>query len=199
MSPSDTKRDLRQQLIDEMLSALRSHHPGEVSIADLARRLGVSAGAPYRHFNDRPELLDAVAAEGFDRLRDRINKAMAKKPNGSIERIVSGGMAYISFSVENPNLFSVMWSIKERSTPSGTAAHAGERAYMSFLSNLANTMSKQGWQDADPLVVGTPFWAMVHGYANLLVAESQMLDPRPDHIERQLFAVTEAYLTIREK
>ena len=195
MQQSHQRRDLRRDLITAMLQALRSHPANEVSIADLARRLGVSAGAPYRHFRDRPELLDAIATQGFDQLRLSMSRAMAKHASGSIDRIVACGMGYIEFSADNPHLFSVMWALKERQVSSGTARSAGERTYMSFLSNLANTMVQQGWDDADPMDVGAPIWAMVHGYASLVVAENRMLDPRSEVLKRQVHAVTQAYLS----
>ncbi|MEM1265598.1 MAG: TetR/AcrR family transcriptional regulator [Pseudomonadota bacterium] len=182
-----------------MLDALESKPSDAISIADLARGLGVSAGAPYRHFAGRDALLNDVAAIGFDRLRARMTQDMAAEDQGSIKRIVAGGMGYINFSIENPHLFNLMWSMTRPRTATDPAARAGERAYMSFLTNLMQTMEAEGFGDEDPMEFGAPIWTMVHGYASLLVWQSRMLDDRQSTLRRQLLRTTRAVFAARSK
>src|SRR3989344_594769 len=59
--------DLRNALIDAGLTALEAQDASELSLRALARELGVSANAVYRHFADKEALLSALAAEGFRR------------------------------------------------------------------------------------------------------------------------------------
>jgi hypothetical protein len=56
--------DLRNALIDAGLAALEVHDASELSLRALARDLGVSANAVYRHFADKNALLAALAAAG---------------------------------------------------------------------------------------------------------------------------------------
>lgn len=61
--------DLRPRLIAAARQALIERpDPAELSVRALARGLGVSANAPYRHFADRDDLLAAVVADGYRRL-----------------------------------------------------------------------------------------------------------------------------------
>ena len=75
--------DLRAQLIAAVRDLVETHGPDGFSVAEAARRAGVSSAAPYKHFRDRPELLRAVAAEGMDRLRDAMEAGLARHPTGS--------------------------------------------------------------------------------------------------------------------
>lgn len=48
---------------------------------ELARRVGVSAAAPYRHFKDKQALIQAVAATGFALFLEAIEAAKAGVPS----------------------------------------------------------------------------------------------------------------------
>src|SRR5260221_13488611 len=57
--------DLRDALVQAALSDAEQGGPEAISIKALAKKLGVSQPAPYRHFADREALLEAVIAEAF--------------------------------------------------------------------------------------------------------------------------------------
>src|SRR5271154_2828384 len=62
--------DLRRTLIDAAVSLVTEEQDWTFSLRELARRAGVSHNAPYNHFPEKRDLLGAVAAVGFERLRD---------------------------------------------------------------------------------------------------------------------------------
>src|SRR5690242_19458770 len=72
--------DLRRVLIDAALKLAEEGGPEAVSVREAARRAGVSAGAPFRHFESRSELMTAVAEEAQRRFRAEIEAAMAAVP-----------------------------------------------------------------------------------------------------------------------
>ena len=86
--------------------------------ASLARR-GVSPAAPYHHFPDKQALLDAVAAQGFDALTAAMEKRMAKKTDPTA-RLDASGVGYVTFALENPALFRLMFGNGEQQ-PSANA------------------------------------------------------------------------------
>ncbi|MEM8998021.1 MAG: helix-turn-helix domain-containing protein, partial [Acidobacteriota bacterium] len=63
--------DLRAALVRSATELLERSGPGAVSLRSVARDAGVSHAAPYRHFKDRHELMEAVAAAGFRVLETR--------------------------------------------------------------------------------------------------------------------------------
>jgi AcrR family transcriptional regulator len=70
LKPAYHHGDLPQQLVRVVRDLIETHGPDGFSVAEAARRAGVSSAAPYKHFKDRPELLRAVVSEGMDRLRE---------------------------------------------------------------------------------------------------------------------------------
>src|SRR5215471_3616339 len=74
--------DLRRVLIDAALKLVEEGGPEAVSVREAARRAGVSAGAPFRHFESRVALMTAVAEEAQRRFRAEIDAALAAAPAG---------------------------------------------------------------------------------------------------------------------
>lgn len=185
--------DLRQALIDTTYQLLTQIPVEQFTVADAARAAGVSSGAPYRHFKDKDELLAHVAALGFDELSARMASAMAGHPVGSIDRTIACGCSYVEFSAQRPEAFHLMWGATRPHSSSGVARTSGEKCYRAFIENLAETMAAHGLGDRDPRAFGAPLWALVHGYAALLVGRNEMLNPDMDTIRGRIAAVTRAY------
>lgn len=101
--------DLRNALILAATELIEERGSIEFSIAEAARRAGVSSGAPYRHFKDKEALLVAVAELGFMGLQQAIEEAIAPLPLGSIERIIASGHAYMRYVIEKHAYYDLMW------------------------------------------------------------------------------------------
>jgi AcrR family transcriptional regulator len=83
---------------------------GEISLRELARKVGVSHGAPRRHFLDKQELLDALALDGFRRLGAELADALAGE-----DPLRAWGRAYIRFATEHAALLDLMLAGKHAS------------------------------------------------------------------------------------
>src|SRR5271154_7271500 len=66
--------DLRRALVDAAAQLVSCCGPTAVSLREVARIVGVSHNAPYRHFPTREALLAAVAAYGFELLFEGMSK-----------------------------------------------------------------------------------------------------------------------------
>ncbi len=86
----DHHGDLRRAAIDAAVQAIREEGVANLSLRDLARRLGVSHAAPTHHFGDKAGLLSAVASEGYRRLAAALRDAEAR--TGSFLEV---GVAYV--------------------------------------------------------------------------------------------------------
>jgi AcrR family transcriptional regulator len=105
--------DLRAQLIAAVRGLIETHGPDGFSVAEAARRAGVSAAAPNKHFKDRPEILRAVAGKAMDRLRQGVEGAAAQHPTGSLEAVAAIGQAYVDFARSGPGVFRLIFSLTE--------------------------------------------------------------------------------------
>lgn len=101
--------NLREALVEAALSILAEGGAAALSVRAAARRAGVSAGAPFRHFASREALLAAVAEEALRRLRAAIEAATAAAANGDpLARYEAIGMAYLAWAFANPTHFEII-------------------------------------------------------------------------------------------
>src|ERR1700686_4544319 len=68
--------NLRAALLEQAERTVRERGVQDLSLRELARAVGVSHGAPRRHFPDRQALLDALAEAGFARLGAELRDAV---------------------------------------------------------------------------------------------------------------------------
>src|SRR5271170_5026435 len=78
---------LRAALLAQAERTLRERGAQDLSLRELARAVGVSHGAPRRHFPDRRALLDALAEAGFERLGAELRGAVDGAGEDFTERL----------------------------------------------------------------------------------------------------------------
>ncbi|HKU95985.1 MAG TPA: TetR/AcrR family transcriptional regulator [Vineibacter sp.] len=150
--------DLRAALLEEGKRLLDQQGPSALSLREVARRLGVSHNAPYKHFATREALLAALAADGFRRLAAR----MADDAHGG--SLHGAGLAYVGFALEDPTIFRLMFS--DAIDKAGfTDLRAASSA--AFTALRTRTAAVAGHTDIDLAAVSA--WSFVHGLANLLI------------------------------
>lgn len=99
--------DLRRALVQAARKVLEAEGPAALSLRAVAREAGVSPAAPYHHFRDKNELLDAVAHDGWRLLNDMMSQS--KSAALEHERLLSIGVAYVAFARAHPALYRVMY------------------------------------------------------------------------------------------
>lgn len=155
-------KDLRNALIDEALAILDAEGSGELTLRDLARRLGVTHTAPYAHFADKTALLVAVADEGFERLKAALAKA--RDSHGNVrERFVAQALAYVQFARENPNLYRLMF-VDPVLAKEPDCVIGGDNAFGILMETVASLGISP---EIELAYVGVAVWASVHGVAML--------------------------------
>jgi len=100
--------DLSRALVQAARRILENEGPAALSLRAVAREAGVSPAAPYHHFKDKNELLEAVAEEGWEQLGAEVAKARESAPNQR-SALSSIGVAYVTFARQNPALYRVMY------------------------------------------------------------------------------------------
>jgi AcrR family transcriptional regulator len=102
--------DLRATVLDQVERIIRRQGVGVVSIREVARRARVSHAAPAHHFGSKRGLLTAFAVQGYDRLADTVATAVADSRATTPPAVLAAmGRAYVSFAIENPEHFRVMF------------------------------------------------------------------------------------------
>ena len=177
--------DLRRSLIEAALALVTEEQDWTFSLREVARRAGVSHNAPYNHFADKRELLAAVAVAGFDTLGERL-LAGTSGLEAADAALVKGGVIYVTFGVENPAHYRLMFSSALATARAGRpepVAAAGART-RSILAGIIRRGAVAGVFDAafaeeQALEVAVlSAWSTVHGLTMLMIdriAESPQL------------------------
>lgn len=164
--------DLKRALLDAALEMLDEEGADGIGLRELARKVGVSAAAPYRHFRSRQALLEAVATEGFR----RFSAMMAAKEADftEAERLPAMAEAYVRFALVQPALFRLMFSRQVDKTGNKALHDAAVEAYGALAKAAAREVPDAPSEGA---VIA---WSFAHGLSMLLIDE-QILGVSPQN------------------
>ena len=169
--------DLREALLEAGAAQLEAEGPTGLSLRKLGRQLGVTPGAPYRHFEDKDALLAALAAAGYRGLTAEILSA-TEGTSDAEERLKRAGTGYVRFATEHPELFRLMFGwMPSRDIPE--LCEAGDATFAAFEAIL-QSCADQGLLSRGVREAGLMAWSAVHGAAFLMIDNRIMTDqPNP--------------------
>ncbi len=98
----------RQAILKAASEIVRQQGPDALSMRALAERIDYSAAGIYEYFASKEEIINAVCAEGFDRLAGYMRQSDPALPVA--DYLLAIGLAYIRFALENPDYFVLMFS-----------------------------------------------------------------------------------------
>jgi len=98
----------RAATVDAVVELAGEQNPSEITTTAIAKHMGVTQGALFKHFPTKDAILQAVMEFVAERLLSRVDKAVrgAPTPIAAIEAIF---MAHIEFVVENPGVPRMMF------------------------------------------------------------------------------------------
>lgn len=176
--------DLKRALTSAALSLVAEKGPKGFTLTEAARRAGVSAAAPYRHFADKAELLATVAEQGFNELHADL-AAAADRAFDPKERVVELGRVYVRWAVAHPDHYQVMFGGQSLKEKNSSLAAAGEQAFGDLLDVITNCQEAGIVQGQDPRDIAAPLWSLVHGIASLAIGgqfEAVGITQAPDEL-----------------
>ncbi|MGW6414922.1 TetR/AcrR family transcriptional regulator [Streptomyces sp. NPDC055055] len=152
---------LRGRLVRVGVELVNAEGAQALTLREIARRAGVSHGAPRRHFPTHLDLLSAIARQGFAELADRV-AAEDRETAGPRERIALLAGVYLDYAAARRGMYELMFrhdllrsgrlGLRETSLP-----------LFARLTGLV-ALVRPG---ADPAVVAGALWANLHGIAQL--------------------------------
>ena len=158
--------DLRSALVAEGLRLLAASDAEHLSLREIARNVGVSATAVYRHFPDKQALLSALAFEGGEQLAQE-QLAAQEAAGGGVEGFDATGRVYVRFALANPALFRLMMvNAREKSVIDSDTGHTSG---LSLLRRNIATLAAPGTSKDIQRVRAVQSWAVVHGLAMLML------------------------------
>jgi AcrR family transcriptional regulator len=159
--------NLRTALLEQAERTVRERGVQELSLRELARDVGVSHGAPRRHFPDRQALLDALALSGFERLGAELRSAMDGTGEDFRARVQATATAYVHFATRDAALLELMFAGKHKQ-PSGELENVAERAFTVMLELIDQGQREGALDSGEPERVGLVLFATIQGIAALV-------------------------------
>jgi AcrR family transcriptional regulator len=159
--------DLRAALIRAGLDLLETQLADGLSLREIARKVGVSPTAVYRHFPNKQSLLYALCEHAADGLYAAQSMAMAAA-GGGLVGFLETGKAYIRYAIANPALFRLLMTTRPPSEARELdSSHVS--AAMRLLSDNVASLLPPGTSPQTVRAFAALAWAKVHGMAMLML------------------------------
>ncbi|MCW2276035.1 AcrR family transcriptional regulator [Rhodoblastus acidophilus] len=158
---------LREALLAAARALISERGLAGFTLAEAAKRVGVTGAAPYRHFADRDALVAALAQDGFTHFNQLLGRAWDGGKPDPVAALRRRGEAYLAFAREEPGLYRAMFG------DAGLLRHPSDRARAAFDEQVRTTVEVLRFfhapeRDAETLAV--QIWAMSHGVADLMLS-----------------------------
>jgi AcrR family transcriptional regulator len=158
-------------LVDSARAMLDEQGLDGLTLRAIARRAGVSHGAPLRHFPTLASLLSAVAAQGFRELIISVEEQIAALDDDAtaLDCLAAAGRGYVHFAVGAPGVFTVMFR-PERLDPADATFAAAAHDSFHQLELIVGAAQLEGFHpDVAVTRLASVVWTTVHGLADLWI------------------------------
>jgi AcrR family transcriptional regulator len=165
MSMPEPESSLRARLVAVGVELVAREGPSALSLREIARRAGVSHGAPRRHFPTHQTLLAAIAREGYEQLGRQFAEIIGDERAGARDRLFALGLRYLDFAATNRGMFELMFRHDLLSGGRVGLREASLPLFRAVVDLVARARTTSGAGDAT--VAAGALWANLHGIAQL--------------------------------
>ncbi|MCX4406577.1 TetR/AcrR family transcriptional regulator [Streptomyces sp. NBC_01764] len=159
---SESETGLRARLIEVGVDLVTTQGAQVLTLREIARRAGVSHGAPRRYFPTHLELLSAIAHRGFADLGARAAAALGDGGASPRAQLTTLGRLYLDFAFTQPGMYELMF--RHDLLESG---RLGLRETSLPLFGVLVDLAGRARPEADATLVASALWANLHGIAQL--------------------------------
>jgi len=161
---------VREDLVEAGIRLLAERGAGALVMRRVAAAAGVSTMCVYSRFGDKAGLLNAVYQAGFERLEEAMAAVTGSDP---LERAMNLALAYRSFAIANPALYSLMFERVVGFDPPTEMQTAALGASSSLMVEAMGQAIETGVVEADsPTTAAYMLWTAVHGTVGLELARA---------------------------
>ncbi len=172
--------DLRQAILKAACDHLQRENAESLSLRALAREIGVSQTAPYRHFDSKNALFAGVATWGFEILGGQMRASLADQ-SSPMALFLSLGRCYLNFSREHAEKYQLFFdsSLVEFDEYPKLQEASGV-CFDHLLDVIRRGKQDDLFVEREEEDIAAIIWAGLHGMASLLQLDYR----RPGMIDR---------------
>ncbi|WP_439106752.1 TetR/AcrR family transcriptional regulator [Congregibacter sp.] len=186
--------NLRAELLEEAIEQLQ-HTPAEqLSLRAVARALGVSQTAPYRHFNGKEALLAAIATRGYRELLALLAAARDAGGDNAAQQLRLVARTYVDFAETQEQIFKLMFGpLVQPSADYPELRGVSRETLLLVQSILQHGMQNGEFEEQDVIYLANASWAGIHGVATLRVDTPGLYSKHIDLL-RQIDVAVNAFI-----
>lgn len=162
----------------------------KLSLREVARQLGISHQAPYKHFKSRDHLLAEVIARVFEEFAEFLeSRSNASGENNGLRAM---GNCYLQYARENPLKYRLMFNT---SLPN-PAEHRdmminAQKAFLLLQEKLKRVKAPEATDETDTRMDAMFIWSTLHGLASIRQSDAleklEMPQTEMDAMEGHVF------------
>jgi AcrR family transcriptional regulator len=171
--------DLRNSLVNIGADMLNTRGIAGISLREIARAIGVGHNAPYRHFRNKHELLEAIAEEGFRKLTAKNTRLELEFSHDPEAQLFESAMHIVLVAAEQPNLFQLMFGgFLQPAESGGALKQAADDAMQSLVRIIKSGQQQQVFVQGDEVKLSFSAMSMIQGIA--MMVSTGKLKPLPN-------------------
>jgi AcrR family transcriptional regulator len=160
---------LRQALLAAARALISERGPSGFTLAEAAKRVGVTGAAPYRHFADRNALIAALAQQGFEHFNEELGRAWNGGQPDAVSALRRRGAAYLTFAKAEPGLYKAMFG-DAGALARQNGGGAGQKAFDDLMRTTVAVLRQFYAPEQGARALALQIWATTHGVAELMLA-----------------------------
>ena len=168
-----TGTDLREACIAEALAIISAHGVEKLSLREVARRIGVSHQAPYRHFASRDHVLAEIVRRAFGQFADAL-RSPAQTDDPAADSLAMG-FAYVQFAFAEPLKYRLMFGGTLPEPADHPDMMQGARdAFEVLRQSLIRLFEARGEQPSREVIDREALfaWSSLHGVVSLMQTDA---------------------------
>ena len=163
--------NLRNSLIAAAEPLLAEKGLTALSLREVAKAAGVSNAAPYRHFQDKAALIEALAIEGFKSLKHGCIAAEKKYADDPARQLTEAGMSYLFFAIKKPSIVHLMFGgVISLNDCGQELKQEADDAFNSLKKIVINGQLSGIYQNTDPFELTLAAWSSVYGLSLMVIS-----------------------------
>ncbi|MFC1401104.1 MULTISPECIES: TetR/AcrR family transcriptional regulator [Streptacidiphilus] len=207
----DHQGSLRERLIDVGVELVTTEGTAALGLREIARRAGVSHGAPRRYFPTHHSLLSAIARRGFAELGNRSAAATAGLDSAR-DQVQAIARAYVGYALEQRGMFELMFrhdllDSRKQESDGPRLRESSLPQFRLVVELITRHRSERQTAESErpsappPAVAAAALWSNLHGIAQLWTWQSLQLaldtngsGTDPDSLDLLINAALDAHL-----
>jgi len=165
----------RAAIIAAAGTLLESGGPDAVTLRSVGAAAGVSRSAAYRHYDDKADLLRALAAKTLTELAARIRRTA--EGEGRHSRLHRGCAAYLAYAREQPHHYQLIFGDTPIDQPDQELESAADDGMLAIRELVEHAQTERELGTGPPRELATVLWVLLHGLAQLQIT-GHLHEPR---------------------